>query len=83
ITIITAYIIEQIELYSDVTKIPMTNTGRVRNFVRDNCYYTSKNHRKSSKSKYIKYRKIMDDLTIDKDTYIQLKRAFMGGVYTC
>ncbi|WP_442514418.1 hypothetical protein, partial [Pseudomonas promysalinigenes] len=21
----------------------------------------------------------MDDLTIDKDTYIQLKRAFMGG----
>lgn len=79
ITIITAYISEQIELYSDVTKIPMTNTGRVRNFVRDNCYYTSKNHRKSSKSKYIKYRKIMDDLTIDKDTYIQLKRAFMGG----
>lgn len=79
IAIITAYISEQIELYSDVTKIPMTNTGRVRNFVRDNCYYTSKNHRKSSKSKYIKYRKIMDDLTIDKDTYIQLKRAFMGG----
>lgn len=79
IAVITAYIQEQIELYSDVTKIPMTNTGRVRNFVRDNCYYTSKNHRKSSKSKYIKYRKIMDDLTIDAETYIQLKRSFMGG----
>lgn len=79
IAVITAYIQEQIELYLDVTKIPMTNTGRVRNFVRDNCYYTSKNHRKSSKSKYIKYRKIMDDLTIDKETYIQLKRSFMGG----
>lgn len=79
ISVITAYISEQIDLYLDVTKIPMTNTGRVRNFVRDNCYYTNKNHRKSSKSKYIKYRKIMDDLTIDKDTYIQLKRSFMGG----
>ena len=79
IVIITAYIAEQIELYGDVTKIPMTNTGRVRNFVRDNCYYTSKNHRKTSKSKYIKYRKIMDDLTIDAETYIQLKRSFMGG----
>ena len=79
IVIITAYIAEQIELYGDVTKIPMTNTGRVRNFVRDNCYYTNKNHRKSSKSKYIKYRKIMDDLTIDTETYIQLKRSFMGG----
>lgn len=79
IIIITAYIAEQIELYGDVTKIPMTNTGRVRNFVRDNCYYTNKNHRKSSKSKYIKYRKIMDDLTIDTETYIQLKRSFMGG----
>lgn len=79
IEVITAYIQEQIELYGDVTKIPMTNTGRVRNFVRDNCYYTSKNHRKSSKSKYIKYRKIMDDLTIDPETYIQLKRSFMGG----
>ena len=79
IEVITAYIQEQIELYGDVTKIPMTNTGRVRNFVRDNCYYTSKNHRKSSKSKYIKYRKIMDDLTIEPETYKQLKRSFMGG----
>lgn len=79
INVITAYISEQIDLYEDITKIPMTNTGRVRNYVRDNCYYTSKNHRKSSKSKYIKYRKIMDDLTIDPETYIQLKRSFMGG----
>lgn len=79
IAVITAYIAEQIELYGDVSKIPMTNTGRVRNFVRDNCYYSSKNHRKTSKSKYIKYRKIMDDLTIDSETYMQLKRAFMGG----
>lgn len=79
ITIITAYIKEQIDVYGDINKIPMTNTGRVRSHVRDECYYTSKNHRKSSKSKYLKYRQVMKDLTLDVDTYIQLKRAFMGG----
>mgnify|MGYP001590389536 FL=1 len=79
VVIITAYISEQIALYGDVTKIPATNTGRVRKHVRHECYYTSTNHRKSSKSKYFRYRKIMNDLTIDIDTYIQLKRAFMGG----
>lgn len=79
ISVITAYIQEQIELYGDVTKIPTTNTGRVRKYVKDACYYSDSNHRKASKSKYIKYRKIMNDLTIDPDTYVQLKRAFMGG----
>lgn len=79
IEIVTAYIQEQIDLYGDVSKIPMTNTGRVRKHVRQECYYSSKNHRKSSKNKYSKYRKIMGDLTIDSETYIQLKRAFMGG----
>lgn len=79
VKIITAYIDEQIDLYGDVSKIPMTNTGRVRKHVKDECYYTSKNHRKSSKSKYFKYRQVMQDLTLEPETYIQLKRAFMGG----
>ena len=79
ILIILAYIDEQISLYADVTKIPLTNTGRVRTYVRNNCYYSDTNHRKSSKGKYIRYRKIMGDLTLDPRTYIQLKTAFMGG----
>lgn len=79
VKIITAYIDEQISLYGDVSKIPMTNTGRVRKHVKDECYYTSKNHRKSSKSKYFKYRQIMKDLTLSPEIYPQLKRAFMGG----
>lgn len=79
IRVVNAYINEQIEQYGDVSKIPMTNTGRVRTYVRHNCYYTSKNHRKSNGNKYYKYRKIMDDLTLDKRVYTQLKRAFMGG----
>lgn len=79
VLIITSYIQEQIEIYSDITKIPATNTGRVRRYVREACYYTSKNHRKSDKGKYLKYRKLMGDLTLDLGTYAQLKRAFMGG----
>lgn len=79
ILIILAYIDEQIEQYENITKIPMTNTGRVRTYVRNSCYYDNKDHKKSNKGKYVRYRKIMSDLTIDKDTYIQLKTAFMGG----
>ena len=79
ILVILAYIDEQIEQYSDITKIPLTNTGRVRSYVRNNCYYDNTNHRKSTKGKYIRYRKIMSDLTLDRDSYMQLKRAFMGG----
>ena len=79
IVVVNAYIKEQLEQYQDIAKIPMTNTGRVRSYVRNNCYYTSTNHRKSSKGKYYRYRKIMQDLTLDSRTYKQLKRAFMGG----
>lgn len=79
IEVVNAYINEQIEQYGDITKIPLTNTGRVRTYVRNNCYYTSKNHRKSGKGKYIRYRKIMNDLTLNKEEYVMLKRAFMGG----
>lgn len=79
IEIILAYIKEQIEQYSDIVKVPMTNTGRVRDYVRNNCYYTSKNHRKTNKGKYQRYRNIMNDLTVNVDEYAMLKRAFMGG----
>ena len=79
ILVILAYIDEQIEQYKDITKIPLTNTGRVRSYVRNNCYYDNTNHKKSNKGKYMRYRKIMSDLTLDIKSYTQLKAAFMGG----
>lgn len=79
IEVVLAYINEQIIQYGDINKIPLTNTGRVRSYVRNECYYTSKNHRKTNKGKYTRYRKIMNDLTLDPDVYQQLKRGFMGG----
>ena len=79
VLIILYYINEQIDLYGDITKIPMTNTGRVRKFVRDKCYYTDSNHRKSSQGKFDRYRKIMEDLTLTPELYKMCKRGFMGG----
>lgn len=79
VEIILAYINEEIEQNGDITKIPMTNTGKVRNYVRNNCYHTGKNHRKSKGGKYSKYRKIMSDLTLTPESYIQAKKAYSGG----
>lgn len=79
ILVILAYIDEQISQYKDITKIPLTNTGRVRTYVRNACYYDNTNHRKTSRGKYNRYRKIMADLTLDIESYTQLKTAFMGG----
>lgn len=80
ILIILYYINEQIQLYdNNITKIPLTNTGRVRKFVKDKCYYTNKNHNKSSKGKYKRYRELMQELTLELEEYQMLKRCFMGG----
>ena len=79
VEIVLAYINEQIEQYGSITKIPMTNTGRVRNFVKDKCYFTEKNHRKSSKGKYQRYKELMNELTLTTGEYTMLKRCFMGG----
>lgn len=79
INVVNAYINEQIKLSGDISKIPMTNTGRVRTYVRNNCYYKKEDGSKAGKGQYTRYRSIMNDLTLDPETYNQLKRAFMGG----
>lgn len=68
---VCCYIQEQIEMYGDITKIPLTNTGRVRNLCKDICF-NDKN------KKY--YRQLMKELQITSvDEYQSLKRAFQGG----
>ena len=80
VLIVLSYIKEQLEIYNDdITAIPLTNTGRVRNFVRDRCYKYKADGSKAPKSQAFKYRKMMKNLTLSLDDYTQLKRAFMGG----
>lgn len=68
IRVILCYIQEKIEQDGDITKIPLTNTGYVRNYCRKECY-----------SRWKLYRKVMESLTLEADEYSQLKRAFQGG----
>lgn len=69
--VVNAYIKEQIEQYGSITKIPMTNTGRVREYCR-NVMFSKKNRKKNVA--------IIRSLTIDgKSEYDMLKRAFQGG----
>ena len=76
VQIILAYINEQIEHCGDVSKIPMTNTGRVRKYVREACYKGKKAGRARRSQAY---REKMQSLTLESDTYSMLKRSFMGG----
>lgn len=72
--VVVAYIQELIEREGDITKLPLTKTGFVRNACRNACY-----HSNSKSHKFTEYRKLMHNLILDGDTYLELKRAFAGG----
>lgn len=73
---VVEYIQEQLDLYGSLDKIPMTKTGRVRNFCRDACMKATED----DKWKYIRYRKVMRGIQIQSfEEYCQLKRGFAGG----
>jgi len=68
IRVILCYIQEKIEQDGDITKIPLTNTGYVRNFCRKKCF-----------ARWKKYHELMASLVLTPGEYSQLKRAFAGG----
>lgn len=70
VVILIYYIDEQIDQYGDISKVPLTNTGRVRMAVRKNAF--------SKENKYLT-QKQMSLLTLTPELYIKLKRAFAGG----
>ena len=77
VKIIVDYIDEQRELYKGITKIPLTNTGRVRREVKKNCFrkvIDPKTHKK-----HIPYKNLMDRLTLGVREYGYAKQAFLGG----
>lgn len=72
VLVVTAYIRQQIERDGDITKIPLTKTGYVRNFCRRECLGTS------SKPKR-KYRDMIKKCRMTITEYEQLKRVYAGG----
>ena len=71
VLIVTCYIDEQINEFGDIEKIPLTQTGKVRRYVRKQCFQNKK------------YRYFIKELTIEKPEYMLLKNAFAGGFTHC
>lgn len=78
VRVVMSYIKERIEIDGGIAKIPYTKTGYVRNYCRNACLYTGRNHKRSV-GKYASYHNLMEALTLEADEYEQLKRAFQGG----
>nr|DAN97761.1 MAG TPA: DNA polymerase B [Caudoviricetes sp.] len=76
VIVVMCYIYEMAKKYGGITKLPLTKTGFVRNYCRQHCLLEKEDNKSK---KYIEYKKLMSYLTLDKDTYLQLKDAFMGG----
>ena len=58
----------------------LTNTGRVRDHVREYCYYNKPQDKKKSSGEMRKRQKeLMSRLIVTPDDYISLKNAFAGG----
>ena len=71
VLIVTAYIAEEIFEWGNIGNIPLTQTGKVRRFVREKCFNNPK------------YKFMIAKLTIDKAEYMLLKNAFAGGFTHC
>lgn len=80
VKVVMSFIQEKIEQDGDITKIPLTNTGYVRNYCRAECFYAGNEDEELRKKTILNYHSLMKSLTVSsKDEYDQLKRAFMGG----
>lgn len=82
VRVVMSYIQEKIELEGDITQLPLTNTGYVRNYCRKECFYEgiAENDEASRHRVQMNYRAIMKSLQVsDDEEYDQMHRAFMGG----
>ena len=71
VLIVTSYIDEQINEFGNIEKIPLTQTGKVRRYVRKQCFQNKD------------YKYFIKELTIEKPEYLLLKNAFAGGFTHC
>lgn len=80
--VVMAYIQEQIESHgNNITRIPLTKTGEIRNLCRRNCLYGGSKNHKIDSGNYRDYHRFMLGTSIRSvEEYIQLRqRVFTGG----
>lgn len=68
--VVMSHIQEEIERLGDISCIPLTKTGYVRELCREKCF--------SGQEKFM-FSNMMKTLVINDDDYFQLKRAYCGG----
>lgn len=79
--VVMAYIQELLEDRKYITRIPLTKTGFVREYVRNRCFWSKSTHQNDFSGKYRNYRMMMDTLTIDgAEEYAMMKQAFQGAI---
>lgn len=80
VKVVMCYIQQKIEEDGDITKIPLTNTGYVREYCRDWCFYSDKLLPEDRDKNRIEYHRLMKSLIIQSpEEYYQMERAFAGG----
>ena len=80
VRVVMSYIQEKIENEGGIAKIPLTNTGYVRNHCREVCFANYENATDDERRDGMNYKAIIKSLRISSfDEYRQLKDAFMGG----
>lgn len=77
VVVVMAYIQERIEIDGNITKIPLTKTGYVRQFCKKKCFYGF--DRDDKQRTWYNYHDTMKALTLTVEEYEQLKREFSGG----
>ena len=78
--IVSYYISELLDQYGDFHKIPLTNTGFVRKYVRKETLYGGESSHKKTAYDYKKYHSLMMTLQIPSlQCYEQMKRVYSGG----
>ena len=80
VLIVTQYIKECIEDEGSICNIPMTKTGYVRRYMKNACLYgDNPNDPYDRLDQYLRYKGLMQRLTLTTHEYMMLKRAFAGG----
>lgn len=80
VKVVMSYIQEKIESDGDISKIPLTNTGYIRNYCRNRCFYSIYTDEEEKRKCNLNYHALMKSLTLnDEFEYKMLKHAFAGG----
>ena len=77
VRIILYYLYEQMDLFGDISKIVLTNTGRVRNYCRNQCLTLI--NRQGKRVRNHDYMNLIHSQTLTPELYNQCKLAFRGG----